>query len=209
MRANAICGVCGHEKGEAKDCKPCDQRRKKEYKLRHKARILAANAEYREKNREVLRQKNAEYRERNPGIDRSYYQANAERIKANVSAYRKSNPEKTNAKSLEWAKANPDKRAVIRKKWKAENPHLVNAQTARRFATKMRATPAWADRRAIDQYYLIASYLSAELGIEFQVDHIVPLRSEIVQGFHSQHNLNVSLGAWNLAKSNRWWPHMP
>lgn len=106
----------------------------------------------------------------------------------------KQNLAKHNAMSLAWYKAHPAKRLSL---------------NAERQATKLKATPAWADKAAIDQYYLIATFLTAELGVDFHVDHIVPLRGEAVQGFHSQHNLSIALGAWNRAKSNKWWPHMP
>jgi hypothetical protein len=80
---------------------------------------------------------------------------------------------------------------------------------AKRGAAKLRATPAWADQKAIEQYYLIAAFLTAELGIAFEVDHVVPLRGKIVSGLHAHTNLAISLASWNRAKSNRWWPNMP
>lgn len=130
-----------------------------------------------------------------------------------VLAWQKRNKEKRvadqRAKSSKWSKDNPDKRRANARTWKKNNPSKDLADVCRRRAQKLRATPGWADQKAIGQYYLIASFLSVELGIDFHVDHVVPLRSKAVQGFHSQHNLSIALGAWNLSKSNKWWPDMP
>lgn len=101
------------------------------------------------------------------------------------------------------------KRRASNARWKKENASKDLSYVRNRHASKLKATPAWAGQKAIQQYYLIASFLSHELGVKFHVDHIVPLRNELVQGFHSQHNLNIALGTWNLAKSNCWWPDMP
>lgn len=123
--------------------------------------------------------------------------------------YRSQNAQKLADLKMIWRAANTDLVKSIKSSWKRRNPHKVTADTRKRQATQLRATPPWADHRAIDQYYLIAGFLSAELGVDFHVDHIVPLRSGIVQGFHSQNNLNISIGAWNSVKGNRWWPDMP
>jgi hypothetical protein len=119
------------------------------------------------------------------------------------------NPEKYAEYRANWLQANPGKMAPFRKKWKAANPHKIAADVAKRGATKLRATPAWADHKAIEQYYLIAGFLTSELGISFEVDHVVPLRSKVVSGLHAHTNMSISLASWNRSKSNRWWPNMP
>lgn len=101
-----------------------------------------------------------------------------------------------------------DKPDVL-KDWVESNRARYNSIKGARKAAQLQATPGWADKKAIDQYYLIANFLSEELGIEFHVDHIVPLRSDIVQGFHAQGNLAVLPGFVNQGKSNCRWPDMP
>lgn len=59
------------------------------------------------------------------------------------------------------------------------------------------------------QYYLIAGYLSRELGVLFSVDHVVPLKSDFVCGLHAQTNMSILPAAWNAKKGNRSWPGMP
>lgn len=202
-----ICTKCGdtkpfgefHKHKASKDglksrCKECNTRDAVEYAQRNKDKVAERVAKWQKENRDKCNANQRRWVERNPEEHR--------RQRKEIDARRI-------PKAKAWIEANRLRVRAIKAAWKRRNLAFVASDASRRRAIQLRAVPGWADQRAIDQYYLIASYLSAELGIEFQVDHIVPLRSEIVQGFHSQHNLNVSLGAWNLAKSNRWWPHMP
>lgn len=71
------------------------------------------------------------------------------------------------------------------------------------------ATPPWADSLAIWEIYERARRTTAEFGLPFEVDHIVPLSSPIVCGLHVPANLQVRMGAVNARKSNLTWPDMP
>lgn len=73
---------------------------------------------------------------------------------------------------------------------------------AKRRATKLRATPAWADQDAIRNIYIEAAYLQME------VDHIVPLQSKFVCGLHNEFNLQALPVSENRSKGNRHWPDM-
>ena len=105
------------------------------------------------------------------------------------------------------------------RKHKAANKHAVKAEyeknkpayferAARRRATKKQATPAWADIEAIREYYRAARAFR-KYGYDFHVDHIVPLKSPLVSGLHTEANLRLLPGAENLSKHNRFWPDMP
>lgn len=61
----------------------------------------------------------------------------------------------------------------------------------------------------IRKLYDEAARLTRETGIKHHVDHIVPLKSPVVSGFHVEHNLQVIPKLVNLAKGNRYWPDMP
>lgn len=79
----------------------------------------------------------------------------------------------------------------------------------RRYASKERATPQWADRQAILDVYQEAYRLSNETGIDYQVDHIVPILSKLVCGLHVSANLRIIPKTENIAKGNRMWPGHP
>lgn len=109
----------------------------------------------------------------------------------------------------EWKKENAEKVKADRKAYAAANPHKIREQRARREASKIRATPEWADVTAMRKVYEEAAFRREIVGGEWHVDHIVPLRSKLVCGLHNQFNLQVLPGDENIAKSNRHWPDMP
>lgn len=166
-----------------------------------------------ENNKERAREKNILWHKNNPEAKRlrcaKWAANNRDKVRASIKAHYLANPEKYAAYRANWARANPEKMADHKKKWKLSNRPKVAADAMKRNAAKLRATPAWADSKAIEQYYIIAAFLTAELGVPFEVDHIVPLRSKIVSGLHAHTNMSISLAAWNRSKSNRWWPDMP
>ena len=105
--------------------------------------------------------------------------------------------------------ANPEKYASRAAAWQKANPDKVNASTARRRATKLQATPVWASKQKIDEFYYTADMLGMHTGDPYHVDHVVPLRSKLVCGLHCEFNLQVLTGLDNLKKGNRCWPGMP
>jgi hypothetical protein len=195
--ANGTCIECQRIRLGALSETPETKARAAAYRAKNAERLKQINAAYRKENRDRIRAVKLKYRLENPDKIReqrdSHYAKHRTAVLANdMLRYRKAR-----TKVLQRVAA-----------WQKANPHKVNEISRNRDAKKLRATPGWADRKAIDQYYLIASFLSFELGIDFHVDHVVPLQSDMVQGFHSQHNLNISLASWNCSKSNRWWPDM-
>lgn len=200
----------GHVAERTADKGMCIKCEKARAAMRNKA---PGTKEYRtawyEANRDQVKAKAAAYRKENPDKIKAQYEAAKDRKRHVKAKWRKANAEAIRAKKADWRRLNADHVRAKKAHWQKQNPHKAVASVSRRRALKLKATPSWADQVAIDQYYLIAGFLSFELGIEFHVDHIVPLQSDVVQGFHSQHNLNIALGSWNIAKSNSWWPDMP
>lgn len=78
-----------------------------------------------------------------------------------------------------------------------------------RRAAERRATPPWADRKAIADTYKAAEAATAATGIVHSVDHIVPLNNPIVCGLHVAWNMRVLPLEENLRKGNGYWPDMP
>lgn len=102
--------------------------------------------------------------------------------------------ERYRANAAKWLKANPDKAA---------------AKKAERRARKLRAQPAWANKFFISEAYHLAQLRTRVTGRPWEVDHIVPLKSDIVCGLHVEHNLAVIPAVINASKGNRYWPDMP
>lgn len=95
------------------------------------------------------------------------------------------------------------------KAWQAKHPEYVRENAQNRAAKKRKATPAWANKVAMRAIYARAKRLTDLTGVLHQVDHIVPLRSPYVQGFHCEANLRILTREANLAKGNRTWPDTP
>lgn len=65
-----------------------------------------------------------------------------------------------------------------------------------------KATPKWADRKAIQAVYRECLEKNKATGIDHEVDHIVPLNGVLVSGLHVHWNLRVITATENRFKSN-------
>jgi len=80
---------------------------------------------------------------------------------------------------------------------------IENALSGKRRATKLNATPAWADLVKIKKIYTACQQISEATGVLHHVDHIVPLQGESVSGLHVEYNLHIIPATENLIKSNK------
>ena len=100
----------------------------------------------------------------------------------------------------------PEDIIKYRKTWKAANPELVMANSKHRRTKHKQATPKWLTQEhkaQIKQFYLDAMLVSKVTGVPYAVDHIVPLRGELVSGLHVPWNLAVITREENSKKSNK------
>jgi hypothetical protein len=65
-----------------------------------------------------------------------------------------------------------------------------------------KSMPPWANKQAIRNMYFEARRLSAETGIKYEVDHIIPSTHPLVCGLHVESNLQVITEFENITKSN-------
>lgn len=80
--------------------------------------------------------------------------------------------------------------------WAKNNPGLHAAKGAKRRASRLQRTPAWADLKAIKDFY-------KNCPAGYDVDHIVPLQGKLVSGLHVLENLQYLPASINRAKSNK------
>ena len=66
-----------------------------------------------------------------------------------------------------------------------------------------KARPKWQPSIEITNYYRIARLFG------FEVDHIVPIKSDLVCGLHCLDNFQLLTREQNASKGNRFWPDMP
>jgi hypothetical protein len=96
--------------------------------------------------------------------------------------------------------------AERKKRYKERNLDKTRANTSVYRRRHREASPPWItaeDKQQIKQLYLEARRLTKQHGELYVVDHIVPLRSDLVCGLNVPWNLRVITQVENLAKSNK------
>lgn len=111
---------------------------------------------------------------------------------------RKSERKIPQSKKREWAKKFHERNPDWAKQYYQDNSHIwIHCSRVRQQKIKDQ-TPPWADMKKIKLIYQEAKLLSLE------VDHIIPLRGEIVCGLHVEHNLQLLTKEENRKKSNNY-----
>ncbi len=214
MKIKRTCSICG-EKHFAKGL--CDKH--------YKAARYAANPE--KHKADVYARRAADPEKARQCNSASYYFHREERI-AHQKAYDLLHPQEKKDRHSEWVKANrpkvrdyhreyqreyraadPERERERGRKWRKNNLDKDCAKVARRKASKLQATPKWANDFFIKEIYHLAKIRTKIMGFKWEVDHIVPLRSKLVCGLHVENNLQVIPESKNRSKSNHYWPDMP
>lgn len=153
------------------------------------------------------------YRDKNyqASLDRNnaWRHANPDKVSARRAKWNAENHWRMKGYSDKWRLANPDKVRIRGQNWRANNPGKVAERGMRRYAQKVNATVSWANDWIMEEIYDLAVRRTSATGVEWQVDHIVPLCSPLVCGLHVEHNLQVITALENRSKGNRYWPDMP
>lgn len=186
--------------------------------------VRSYNASYRSTRMQSLAEYQREYRKNNPDKIVSRNSAHYEKVRDSISLNRKTNSHIVLTKEAEYRASRIDilrrngaiYREMHREKllkrqaaYRLANPEKNAARASKRRATELQATPRWALREELDDFYVIARLFRMYTGQPYHVDHIVPLRSKLVCGLHCESNLQLLLGDENIQKSNRYWPDMP
>lgn len=102
----------------------------------------------------------------------------------------------------EWYFNNKEYHNSLTRKYYQENKSLYRAKDAKYRASKLQATPLWADLEQIKRVYKACAKISERTGVEHHVDHIIPLQGKNVCGLHVEKNLAIISAKANLEKSN-------
>lgn len=128
------------------------------------------------------------WRNKNPTAHKVWYAKNREKRSQQYRQWRSANRERVKRSIATWAK---------------NNKHKVNALNAKRTSAKLKATPKWANFKAIEAIYAEAAYLTEITGIRHEVDHIYPLQGKLCCGLHCEANLQILTKTENIRKRNR------
>jgi len=168
---------CAKNDGLSTLCKACKKIQKKEYKATpffKELKRAQGKRHYRKHREELL-----EYR-------KEYYEANKEDwTKRFLKAYYN----------------NKKKYADRAKKDRGKFPGRHRACTAKYRASKLQATPLWADLDKIKKIYEKAVLMEG-----MEVDHIIPLQNNLVCGLHCENNLQILPMVKNRSKGNKFKP---
>ena len=115
-------------------------------------------------------------------------------------------PKKMKAYKTAWQEKNKVEQAERIKLWKHNHPERVYADFHKRRASKIKATPCWYGE--FDKFVMVEAFKLAKLrkdamGMNWHVDHMIPLQSKQASGLHCASNIQVIPECINVSKANR------
>ena len=152
-------------------------------------KMRAYHREYARKNREknILWQR--EYRKKHP-----------EKNKESTRKWYRKNKKKHLSTGKKWCKKNRAKRNAEARAYQKANPEKMRHIAASRRAKKRNQQTEGVDFAIIKTFFNTAARLTKITGIEFEVDHLIPITRG---GSHHQKNLMVMTGTLNRKKHTK------
>ena len=114
--------------------------------------------------------------------------------------------DKVLASCAKYRAENGEARRAYFKKYKQENNGRVTAGNKKRDLAKKNRTPCWLtadDTWLMKEIYELSALRTKSTGVQWHVDHIIPLQGKKVSGLHVPTNLQIILGKDNIVKNNR------
>lgn len=135
-----------------------------------------------------------------------YRLQNPEKFKVNQAKSRAKNQEKNNQYRRLYYKNNKEKCFNAVKSWGQRNKYLLQFYVRKRQAAKLNRTPSWLSNADMFEIECIYKYCASlrSIGLNYVVDHIIPLQGQIVSGLHVPSNLQIMHASENSTKGNRY-----
>ena len=192
-------------------CTECDKLERKRNGKKRGERYRVNN---KQKNREYQREWYHNNKESAQASCKKYKENNKEKValqqKISIAKWKEKNPDyysnwwKNNKEKARAYRQNSPTRALIQKQWRENNRGYCNYHTRKRQRRIIISTPAWANQDKIKNLYVESAKLKKDTGVEYHVDHIIPLHGQFVCGLHVETNLRIITAAENLRKGNKY-----
>lgn len=173
-------------------------------------KCAGARAKYLEDNSKAradyFRKWREENEERAKKLMKDYYDENREKIIAKSREYRKENSALVSNTKRRYYQRNREQVLEKRRKYCEDNKPLVRASAARRRAAegaRILRHDCELTHLIEREAYALARERREQTGVDWHVDHMVPLRGREVSGLHHWSNLQVIPADLNRHKHNR------
>jgi hypothetical protein len=116
------------------------------------------------------------------------------------------NKEKIDQYKIAYRLTHKDKMSSYQRKYNQENAAKRNARNQKRKAAKLNRVPKWLtsfDLEKIQEYHDYANLFTETSGIQYDVDHIIPLLGKNISGLHCPENLQIIMHQENIEKGNK------
>ncbi len=161
----------------------------------------------REEQLEYYKNYNATKRPNSSEYHKENYATNKDKILAQKKQYNIDNAEKVKAQKRANYLKNIVKHLTTKKEYRESNKGKVNALSKMRKVNKINRTPKWTsdlDIWLMKEIYELATLRTELTGIDWHVDHIIPLQGAFVSGLHTPFNMQVIPAIENIKKGNKY-----
>lgn len=127
-------------------------------------------------------------------------------LQRNYAAEYQKNKEVRKAQAIKYYYSNHEESKKRQSNRQKLRPEIASANAANRRAIKLQRTPAWLtdfDKLKIRCLHSVAAMLTRENQEPWHVDHIIPLKGNLVSGLHVPSNMQVLRGRENISKNNK------